>query len=144
MKKIHVFGIVIIAVAIGIIISTAGDASTYVDFSTAQKMASEGNNAKIHVVGKLQKGADGQIIGMNYNPAMDANRFEFVLVDNNNLAKKVVYNDAKPQDFGKAEQVVIIGKMEGDVFKCDKVLLKCPSKYQDGKAEFEEVKKSNA
>jgi cytochrome c-type biogenesis protein CcmE len=34
--------------------------------------------------------------------------------------------------------------MEGDVFKCDKVLLKCPSKYQEGKAEFEEVKKTNA
>ncbi len=143
MKKIHVFGIIIIAIAIGIIMTTAGDASTYVDFSTAEKMAKDGNNAKIHVVGKLKKDASGQIIGMNYNPAVDANRFEFLLVDNNNLEKKVVYNDAKPQDFGKAEQVVIIGKMDGDIFKCDKVLLKCPSKYQDGKAEFEEVKKTS-
>jgi cytochrome c-type biogenesis protein CcmE len=143
MKKIHVLGIIVIAIAIGIIITTAGDASTYVDFSTAQKMAEEGNNTKIHVVGKLKKDASGQILGMKYEPAVDANRFEFVLVDNNNLEKKVIYNDAKPQDFGKAEQVVIIGKMDGDTFKCDKVLLKCPSKYQDGKAEFEEVKKSN-
>jgi cytochrome c-type biogenesis protein CcmE len=142
MKRIHIFGIIVIAIAIGIIITTAGDASTYVDFSTAEKMASNGNNSKIHVVGKLKKDASGQIVGMNYNPAIDANRFEFVLVDNNNLEKKVIYNDAKPQDFGKAEQVVIIGKMDGDIFKCDKVLLKCPSKYQDEKVEFKEVKKT--
>jgi cytochrome c-type biogenesis protein CcmE len=142
MKKIHVFGIIVIAIAIGIIMSTAGDASTYVDFSTAEKMSQEGNNTKIHVVGKLKKDASGQIVGMNYNPAIDANRFEFVLVDNNNREQKVIYNDAKPQDFGKAEQVVIIGKMDGDVFKCSKVLLKCPSKYQDGKVEFKEAKKS--
>ena len=144
MKKLHIFAIITIAIAIGIIISTASDASTYVDFSTAQKMASNGNNSKIHVVGKLRKDEAGNILGMKYEPSLDANRFEFELMDNNNLIKKVVYNDAKPQDFGKAEQVVIIGKMEGDIFKCDKVLLKCPSKYQDGKAEFEEVKKTNA
>jgi cytochrome c-type biogenesis protein CcmE len=142
MKKIHIFGIIVIAIAIGIIITTAGDASTYVDFSTAEKMANEGNNSKIHVVGKLKKDAAGQIVGLNYNPVIDANRFEFLLVDNNNIEKKVIYNDAKPQDFGKAEQVVIIGKMDGDIFKCDKVLLKCPSKYQDGKVEFKEVKKT--
>lgn len=143
MKKIHIFGIIVIAIAIGIIITTAGDASTYVDFSTAEKMANEGNNSKIHVVGKLKKDASGQILGMNYNPAIDANRFEFVLVDNNNLEKKVIYNDAKPQDFGKAEQVVIIGKMDGEIFKCDKVLLKCPSKYQDEKVEFKEAKRTS-
>jgi cytochrome c-type biogenesis protein CcmE len=143
MKRIHIFGIIVIAIAIGIIITTAGDASTYVDFSTAEKMAVDGNNSKIHVVGKLKKDASGQIVGMSYNPAIDANRFEFVLVDNNNLEKKVIYNDAKPQDFGKAEQVVIIGKMDGDIFKCDKVLLKCPSKYQDEKVEFKEAKRTS-
>jgi cytochrome c-type biogenesis protein CcmE len=142
MKKTHIFGIIVIALAIGIIMTTAGDASTYVDFNTAEKMSAEGNNTKIHVVGKLPKDATGHITGMNYNPAVDANRFEFVLVDNNNRSQKVIYNDAKPQDFGKAEQVVIIGKMEGEVFKCSKVLLKCPSKYQDEKVEFKEAKKA--
>jgi cytochrome c-type biogenesis protein CcmE len=142
MKKIHIFAIIVIAISIGIIMTTAGDASTYVDFSTAEKMSTQGNNTKIHVVGKLKKDATGQIVGMVYNPAVDANKFEFVLIDNNNREQKVIYNDAKPQDFGKAEQVVIIGRMEGEIFKCSKVLLKCPSKYQDGKVEFKEAKKS--
>jgi cytochrome c-type biogenesis protein CcmE len=143
MKKTHIFGIIVIALAIGIIITTASDASTYVDFSTAEKMAASGSNKKIHVVGKLPKDPSGKISGMVYNPAIDANRFEFTLVDNNNISKRVIYNDAKPQDFGKAEQVVIIGRMHEGVFQCDKVLLKCPSKYQESGAEFEEVKKTN-
>jgi cytochrome c-type biogenesis protein CcmE len=144
MKNIHIFGIIVIALAIGIIVSTATDASTYVDFATAQKMAEDNNNAKIHVVGKLKKDETGQILGMKYEPSVDANLFEFLLIDNKNVEKKVIYREPKPQDFGKAEQVVIIGKMDGDIFKCDKILLKCPSKYLDGKVEFKEVKKATA
>ncbi|KAF4530855.1 hypothetical protein B566_EDAN018888, partial [Ephemera danica] len=60
--------IVVIAIAIGIIITTASDASTYVDFSTAQKMAEEGSNKKIHVVGKLPKDASGNIVDIHKNP----------------------------------------------------------------------------
>ena len=44
MKKTHIFGIIIIAIAVMIIIITAGDASTYVTFTEARKMAGEGNN----------------------------------------------------------------------------------------------------
>ncbi|MEQ8807932.1 MAG: cytochrome c maturation protein CcmE, partial [Imperialibacter sp.] len=36
MKKSHIFGIIIIAVAVMVIVSTAGDASTYVSFGEAQ------------------------------------------------------------------------------------------------------------
>jgi cytochrome c-type biogenesis protein CcmE len=43
----------------------------------------------------------------------------------------VVYLGAKPQDFEKSEQVVIIGAMKGDVFEASGLLLKCPSKYND-------------
>ena len=48
MKKTHIFGIIIIAIAVMIITITAGDASTYVTFREAMKMAAEGNNKKIH------------------------------------------------------------------------------------------------
>ncbi len=144
MKTSHIFGLIIIAIAIGIIMTTASDASTYADFATAETMMKQGENEAIHVVGKPKKDGSGNIVGMKYEPAVDANRFEFVLVDNNNREQKVIYNDAKPQDFGKAEQIVIIGNMENDVFKCSKILLKCPSKYQEGGPQFEEVKRSNS
>lgn len=135
MKKIHLFGLIIIAIAIGIIISTAGDASTYVDFSKAQEMADKGNNESIHVVGTLKKDSNGAILDMHYNPEIDPNYFTFKLVDNNNLAQTVVYKNTKPQDFDKSEQVVVIGKMQNGTFSAEKILMKCPSKYENGKLE---------
>jgi cytochrome c-type biogenesis protein CcmE len=142
MKLSHIIALIVIAVAIGIIVSTASDASTYVDFGVAEEMASQGSTKKIHVVGNLKKDPQGNIEGISYNPALDANHFEFMLFDQKNVGRKVIYEDGKPQDFGKAEQVVVIGQMKNGVFACDKILLKCPSKYQEGKAEFEEVKKT--
>lgn len=131
MKKTHIFAIVIIAVAIGVIMSTAGDASTYVCFKDATSLAAEGDHDKVHVVGKLKKDEEGKIIGMIYDPVMDANRFEFVLIDNNNEAQTVIYSQPKPQDFDKSEQVVIVGSMIGEVFMADQIIMKCPSKYED-------------
>lgn len=131
MKKSHLFILVIIAAAVGVIISTAGDASTYVSFKDANEMAADGVDSKVHVVGKLKKGASGQIVGMEYQPEVDPNMFKFVLVDNNNEEQTVVYRSPKPQDFDRSEQIVIIGNVQKDIFVADKILMKCPSKYED-------------
>ncbi len=131
MKTTHIILIVIIAVAIGVIVSTSGDASKYVSFKEAYQMAKDGDDDKVHVVGKLKKGADGAIVGMFYNPIINANRFEFILVDNNNEEHAVIYQNAKPQDFDKSEQVVIVGNVKGDVFVAKEILMKCPSKYEE-------------
>ncbi len=138
MKLSHILGIVVIALAIGIIVATAGDASSYVTFKQASELAKDGDDKLIHVVGKVQKNAQGQIMDMLYNPAIDPNHFEFTLIDNDNRPEKVVFNSPKPQDFGSAEQIVVIGAMQGDHFQCSKILLKCPSKYQNGKLETTE------
>ena len=55
MKKSSIVGIVVIAVAVVIIISTAGDASSYVSFDEAYEMAENGKTDKVHVVGELKK-----------------------------------------------------------------------------------------
>ncbi|WP_020595553.1 cytochrome c maturation protein CcmE [Spirosoma panaciterrae] len=138
MKISHIIGIIVIAIAIGVIASTAGDASVYTTFTKAEKMAQDGDDKMIHVVGKLKKDAHGQIVDMFYNPAIDPNHFEFTLVDNDQRAQKVIFNSPKPQDFDRSEQVVVIGAMQGDHFQCKKILLKCPSKYQNNKLETTE------
>ncbi|MBN8825229.1 MULTISPECIES: cytochrome c maturation protein CcmE [unclassified Spirosoma] len=138
MKISHIIGIIVIAIAIGVIASTAGDASVYTTFTKAEKMAQDGDEKMIHVVGKLKKDPHGQIVDMFYNPAIDPNHFEFTLVDNDQRAQKVIYNSPKPQDFDRSEQVVVIGAMQGDHFQCKKILLKCPSKYQNNKLETTE------
>ena len=138
MKLSHILGIVVIALAIGIIVATAGDASSYVTFRQATELARDGDDKMIHVVGKVQKDAQGRMTDIIYNPAIDPNHFEFTLVDTDQRAQKVIYNSPKPQDFGSAEQVVVIGAMQSDHFQCSKILLKCPSKYQNGKLETTE------
>lgn len=138
MKKTHIIGIMVIAVAIVIIMSSVGDASTYVSFGEAIERADDGDMTKVHVVGRLKKDDQGHIVGMNYDPLVDPNYFSFMLVDTNRYEQKVVYFNPKPQDFERSEQVVITGNMQNDVFVADKILLKCPSKYveteiKDGK-----------
>ena len=129
MKKSHILIILVIAAAIAILISTAGDASTYVAFGEAYEMAKAGNKKDIHVVGELTKDASGNIIGIE--EGIDKVSFSFVLVDQNGKKQKVEYDEPMPQDFTKSEKVVVIGRYEGEVFKASKILLKCPSKYQE-------------
>lgn len=129
MKKSHIFGIIVIAVAIVVIMSTAGDASAYVTFSEAKELAEKGNNNKIHVVGKLKKNESGDVVGIQPSPDMLSLKFE--LVDENNVTQTVFYPNPMPTDFMRSEQVVVIGAYQNNNFVADKILLKCPSKYQE-------------
>ncbi|HEU5147231.1 MAG TPA: cytochrome c maturation protein CcmE [Chryseosolibacter sp.] len=129
MKKSHILIIVVIAAAIGILVSTAGDASTYVGFGEAYAMATAGNKKDIHVVGELTKDEAGNVVGIE--TGADKVSFSFMLVDESGRKQRVEYNEPMPQDFTKSEKVVVIGRYEGEVFQASKILLKCPSKYQE-------------
>jgi cytochrome c-type biogenesis protein CcmE len=133
MKKSHLFILLVIASAIGIIVSSAGDASQYVTYKEAQKLAQEGNDDKVHVVGELTKDAQGEIIGVEYDPLKDANFLAFTLIDENKQTFRVVCYNPPPsmQDFKKSEKVVIIGKCKGQEFVASEILMKCPSKYEE-------------
>ena len=131
MKKSHILIIVIIAAAIGIIVSTAGDASSYVTFEEAYAMSVSGNDNSIHVVGELKKDSQGNVEGIQMGADMVS--FSFVLVDENGKEQTVQYKEPMPTDFIKSEKVVVIGKYKGETFNAEKILLKCPSKYQETK-----------
>ena len=124
MKKIHILGIIIIAVAIGAILTTLNNTSTYANF--AEALQSPDN--EFHVVGKLDKSKE-----MVYDPQVNANVFTFYMIDNAGTEKKVILHKNKPQDFERSEQIVLIGQIEGDEFHASDILMKCPSKYNDGK-----------
>jgi cytochrome c-type biogenesis protein CcmE len=131
MKKFHILAIIVIVAAIGIIISTTRDASSYVSFDQAYQLASSGSKTQIHVVGDLKKDAQGNIIGME--KSADKLSFSFILVDENQKEQKVYYNEPMPADFTRSEKVVVIGGYQNNVFLASKILLKCPSKYQEEK-----------
>ncbi len=131
MKKSHIIAIIIIAVAVGVIISTAGDASTYVSFKEAYEMAAEGDKDMVHVVGKLKKDAVTGKIEMQYDPIVDPNYFSFVMVDTNKEERAVIYYHPKPQDLEKSEKIVVVGSVKNNEFIADQILMKCPSKYEE-------------
>jgi cytochrome c-type biogenesis protein CcmE len=131
MKKSHIVIIIVIAAAVGILLATADDASSYVSFNEAYQLASSGNKKDIHVVGELKKNGQGNVIGIE--PGADKVSFSFVMVDDKGEEQTVVYNQPMPQDFMKSEKVVVIGSYAGKKFNASKILLKCPSKYQEKK-----------
>ncbi|WP_339866794.1 cytochrome c maturation protein CcmE [uncultured Algoriphagus sp.] len=130
MKTGHIIGLGIIAVAIVIIMTSIGDASSYESFTTAKEMKQDGNDKAIHVVGQLKKDATGEVTGLNVRE--DKVSFTFMLVDNEGVEQEVFYNEPVPADFTRSESVVVIGSYKNDeIFIADKILMKCPSKYQE-------------
>ena len=130
MKKGHLLGLGIIAIAIVIIMTSIGDASSYESFTTAKEMKQNGNDKAIHVVGQLKKDTNGEVTGLNVRE--DKVSFTFMLVDNEGIEQEVFYNEPVPADFTRSESVVVIGAYKNDeIFIADKILMKCPSKYQE-------------
>lgn len=123
MKKIHIVVIVIIAVSVGVIISTIADSSTYTGFH----LAKENPGNEFQVVGVLDTSQ-----AMSYNPEVSP-YFSFYLVDKDGKGELVKFKGSKPQDFERSDQVVITGQYINDEFIASKILMKCPSKYNDGK-----------
>jgi len=130
MKKGHLLGLGIIAIAIVIIMTSIGDASSYESFTTAKEMKQNGEDNAIHVVGQLKKDSTGEVTGLNVRE--DKVSFTFMLVDNEGVEQEVFYNEPVPADFSRSESVVVIGSYKNDdIFIADKILMKCPSKYQE-------------
>lgn len=123
MKKTQIIGLIAIAIAIGALISIAGQTSTYTGFTAAM----EGTVGKTYqIIGYLS--TDKEIV---YNPEVDANSFSFYMKDQEGVEKKVICKQEKPQDFERSEEIVLKGKMQGDIFVAHHIQLKCPSKYKD-------------
>lgn len=54
----------------------------------------------------------------------------FALRDSRGEVMEVVYKGVKPANFEQATSVVALGAYENGRFQADKLLVKCPSKYQ--------------
>lgn len=121
MKKTHIALLILVAVAVCVIVSMFGDFSTYETFASASKQPGK----QYHVIGYLEKGKD-----MVYDPLKDPNHFSFFVKDKAGAVSKVIFNGTKPTDIEKSEQIVMTGYAEGDVFRCSKIQMKCPSKYK--------------
>ncbi len=122
MKKIQIVIIVVIAVTVGVIISTISDSSTYTSFDQAV----QNPGTEYQVVGVLNLDKE-----MSYDPE-ESPYFTFYIVDNNGKEEFVKFKGSKPQDFERSDQVVLTGQYIDEEFIASKILMKCPSKYNNG------------
>lgn len=93
----------------------------YVGVAAAQKAA--GN---VQVKGVLDKSAEA--------PHMEDGDFVFTIQDEDTGESMVVcYHGTKPDQFDEAHHIVAVGKFHDGAFQSDKLLIKCPSKYEQQK-----------
>ncbi|OJU77761.1 MAG: hypothetical protein BGO09_03265 [Bacteroidetes bacterium 47-18] len=131
MKKIHIIILVILAVTIGIIVVSFGKKmSTYETFATAKEKM--GASYRVSAV------LDTTTYKVEYNPLENSNKLVFYAKDQNGEIQKVTYWDSKPEGFERSEKLMMIGRMTEQGFVCEKLQLKCPSKYEeDHQARFQ-------
>lgn len=122
MKTTHIILLIVIAAALGIIVSMVGDFSSYQTFKTA----AEKPGKEYQIIAKL----DTLSNKMEYDPIKNPNHFVFYAKDNAGVTQKVVFTGAKPQDFERSEKLTMTGTMNGNEFQCREILMKCPSKYK--------------
>ncbi|UKT64631.1 cytochrome c maturation protein CcmE domain-containing protein [Pedobacter mucosus] len=125
MKKSAIIGLITIAISVGILFSLNANTDTYSNFKQAAS-----SDKEEHVMGYWEKSE-----GIYYDAVKDANHFSFHMKDDKGEVREVIYNGTKPQDFEKSEKLVLIGKMDKDKFYASKILMKCPSKYNDNLVE---------
>lgn len=94
----------------------------YVSFDVAQKTA-----GSVQVMGSLEKGSE------RYDAA--AQELSFSIVDDHGRTMPVVYRGIKPANFRDALSIVAIGRYRSGALRAEKLLVKCPSKYQGQEVE---------
>ncbi|MFM8564611.1 MAG: cytochrome c maturation protein CcmE [Bacteroidota bacterium] len=121
MKRGHLIALVVIALLVGALMVTIQDASTYATFELAEHKAPE----QVTVVGQLDL---DQPITFNAQTSM----LRFTAIDKDGQRCVVYFNQPKPTDFERAEEVTLTGMSSGDTaFFAQDILMKCPSKYAD-------------
>lgn len=127
MRPKTIIGIVLLAGFGSLLFLNFGEkVGGYMNFAQAAE-----TGASAHVVGTWVK-------DNHFSYDRDRNVFSFDMQDDAGIVRRVVYNDPKPPNFEDAEQVVVEGKMVGQQFEAESILVKCPSKYNDS-ATFEET-----
>jgi cytochrome c-type biogenesis protein CcmE len=122
MKKSRLFiGIIFMVLFTSLVMyNFSGSIGTYVDFEQAE----DRQGYRSYVIGTW-------VSDMPHGFSLESKTFNFHMQDEQGNIRRVVFNNAKPQNFEDADQLVVKGTMNNGVFFSDDMLVKCPSKYND-------------
>ena len=133
MKRSSLVALVAVAIFMAVLLySMSGNLSRYTDFASARQEPGQ----EVHIVASWVNRDQ-----THYDATRD--EFTFYLQDSLGQTQLVVYPDPKPANFEQAEKVVVIGRFPqaataagmggpdaAQVFQAEKILMKCPSKYE--------------
>ncbi len=124
MKRTHryyLLGTVLLLAFAGFSLSSFKETLTpYVDYKQAREL-----DRVVQVAGALEKGSSKYVDTQDF--------LYFTLTDpESKETMRVRYKGLKPANFEDAISIVAIGQFDGDAkeFEANKLLVKCPSKYQ--------------
>ena len=124
MKKAYWAGAALILAFLVLGLTTFSSTMTpYVSFEEAEK-----STRVVQVMGGLEKGSS------RYDTVSKTLHFNLVDLETKKVLP-VAYRDVKPANFEEAVSIVAIGKYQKDGFHAEKLLVKCPSKYQGEETE---------
>ena len=103
MKKTHIIALVLIAVAIGVLISFMGNVTTYDTIAAAKEKPGKA----VTLIAKIDKTQP-----MEYDPVKNPNYLSFIALDTLGDSIKVVYRNTKPTDMEKSERIVLKGSVK--------------------------------
>lgn len=133
MKWKSILGLVAMAGFAGLLLFNFGSqVGGYMNFDQAAQTGS-----KAHVVGTWVEDRPTR-----YD--REANVFSFYMRDQDGTVHKVQYDSPKPANFEQAEEVVVEGRMNGEAFAADNILVKCPSKYNEQQGLKQEARRSSS
>lgn len=75
----------------------------------------------------------GYLIDDNISYDLGSRQLRFYLEDGEGTQVLVSYNGVKPDNMEHADSVVVIGNFDGEIFQAERLLVKCPSKYEEDK-----------
>jgi cytochrome c-type biogenesis protein CcmE len=124
MKRAYWAGAVILLCFLALGLTTFTKSMTpYVSFQEAVDA-----HRTVQVMGALEKGST------KYDTSTKTLHFSLV-EETTKQTLPVAYTDIKPANFEDAVSIVAIGRYQGQQFVAEKLLVKCPSKYQGEEVE---------
>lgn len=125
MKPAHIIGGVVVLAAV--VLGGLAFANTLTPYVSIAEARTANRNVQVHGYLKETLGYD------------DAGHFRFVITDDNGDELTIVYEQPRPANFEQASGFVAIGRYDpqADVFRATKLLVKCPSKYQEQSEQYQ-------
>lgn len=118
MRRKYLIGVIVIAVfAAFTLVAFSNSLTPYVNFAQAKATKNTVQVRGVLAADKIAVTDNGRVV-------------KFPLRDEAGEEVTVVYAGTKPENLEHATSIVAVGKYAGGQFNAEKLLVKCPSKYQ--------------